>query len=59
VAEVGPPDDLVGFERVRVGDLEVLVDRRLDSSTAWFVDLDRLWRWSRLRVEPADGQAST
>ncbi|MCD9625708.1 CC/Se motif family (seleno)protein [Rhabdothermincola salaria] len=59
VAEVGTPGDVADFEHVRVGDLDAYVDRRLGAASGWVVDLDRLWRWSRLRVEPDDDQAST
>ena len=59
VAETGPPDDPAAFDRLEVDGIDVYLDRRLDPTTGWVVDVDRLWRWSRLRVEPDDAQAST
>ncbi|MCC5951389.1 MAG: hypothetical protein JJU45_04770 [Acidimicrobiia bacterium] len=53
VAEPGLPQDPSGYERVDVDGVEAFVDRALDRRADWLVDVDRLWRWSRLCVEPA------
>ncbi|HSL57853.1 MAG TPA: CC/Se motif family (seleno)protein [Acidimicrobiales bacterium] len=55
IAEVGPPADLDLGVVVRVGEVDVHVDARLDPGDGWEVDVDGLWRWERLRAEPLRG----